>query len=170
MSRHGKKVFVIGLISVMVAVLMITAPSTQAIEGDHDGDIVISISVTDGGEPVEDAEIDIYNSTDDLVDAGETDEDGTWIVATNESLESAEIRVYHEDYMEDAEVEEINISLPSDGNETVYETYSFEIGGDLADRGRAIYEDHTAVVLGGGILLLGVMLVIINKKRIDKGW
>ena len=162
---------VLGLISVMlIAVVMAIAPASQGrLEGDHDGDIVLSITVMDGRDPVEEAEVDVYNSTGDLVDAGLTDENGTWIFATNQSLEDSEIRLNHADW-DEAIIEDINISLPTDTDETVYESLTLQIGTDYMDAGRDYYRDNTGLVLGGGILLLGVMLVVVKRKQIGKKW
>jgi len=171
MSRQTKNMKVLGLISVLViAVVMAIAGASQGLEGDHDGDIVVSITVLDGRDPVEEAEVDVYNSTGDLVDAGLTDENGTWIFATNQSLEDSEIKVYHEDHMDEAQIEDINISLPEDENETVYESLTINIGTDYVEDGREYYRENQAIVLGGGILFLAVILVVVNRKRIGKKW
>lgn len=169
MSRQKTKK-VLGLISVMVLIsFLLSAPTSQGLEGDHDGEIVLSITVMDGRDPVEDAEIDVYNSSDDLVDAGLTDENGTYILAS-ESLDESEIRIYHEDHMDEAQVENINISLPEDENETVYESLTFDIGTDYVEEGREYYSENQAIVLGGGILLLGMIMVLVNRKKIGKKW
>lgn len=162
-----RKAYLGAIFGALILISLLALPAVQAgHEGDYAGEILISVTVLDGDEPIEDAEVDLYDGDGNLVDAATTDEDGVAFLASNESIDDGEIRVDSED-MDERRLEDLEYSLPDGDNVRLYsETVRY----DITDRAESFYQEHKWLLISGVIFILIVILAVISAESGTRPW
>ncbi len=156
---------------VLISTLLVAGLSSLGAEGSkttsQEG-IVLGITVYKNEDTLDNATVEVLNSTGDIVKTGSTDQNGSIMFSTTKDLSNSTVRVGHED-LDQTYSKDIDIAQPGT-NETTIRTLNFQVGTDYSEEAKDYYDKNPYIVAGGGVFILILILVGISYIVDDKRW
>lgn len=146
-----------------------TSQGSETSDPGTDGEIVMSAYVSIEGESLDNATVELLNSTGEIVDSATTDQDGYGYVSTTQNLTDATLRITHTGRDETLKETGIDHNLPGD-NTTAIHSYSFTYDETMTEEASSAWSQHPYVIIGAGAVFLLGIFTVIQLARDKTGW